>query len=85
MGEWPVINFFLAGSGGAAVTLTCLPEQYCQTDAVSPGVALFMLQEIPDPTQSSVLGLTLLTNYHTIFDRSVDGAGIVIFAQKTFR
>jgi hypothetical protein len=82
MADWPSINFILAGPGGTAVTLSCFPLQYWQTDAGQAGVAQFMLSGLADPTESSILGLTLMTGYYTVFDRSVDGLGIINFAQR---
>jgi hypothetical protein len=80
--DWPVLNFFLAGADDNEVTLSCYPSQYWQTDAQPQGVAQFMIQPIGDSSQPTILGLTLLTGYYTIFDRSTDGLGIINFAQK---
>ena len=40
-----------------------------------------MIQPSGDSSQPTILGLTLLTGYYTIFDRS-EGLGIINFAQK---
>jgi hypothetical protein len=79
--DWPVLKFILAGTDSNQITLSCFPTQYWQTDGNAPGRAQFMLQELSDPTQPTVLGLTLMTGYYTIFDRS-EGLGIINFAQK---
>jgi len=80
--NWPVLNFILAGPDNNQVTLSCYPPQYWQTDAQPQGIAQFMIQPLGDSSQPTILGLTLLTGYYTIFDRSTDGLGIINFAQK---
>jgi hypothetical protein len=58
------------------------PETYWQTNAPKPGYATAVL--FGDNGQGggqSILGLPLMNNYFTIFDRSVDkGLGAISFA-----
>jgi hypothetical protein len=80
--DWPVLNFILAGPDESQVTLSCYPPQYFQTNAQPGGIAQFMIQGGGGSSQPTILGLTLMTGYYTIFDRSVEGLGIINFAQK---
>ena len=85
--EWPNINFVLEGENGEDVTLTCSPQTYWQVNSPSPGQAFFKMsgsreftpQGAPTPNQS-ILGLPLMNNYYTVFDRSTDRMGVIKFA-----
>jgi Eukaryotic aspartyl protease len=80
LGQWPSITFVLAGEQGEDVPLTCAPETYWQTDAPAAGQAIFQI--LPGgQTPQSILGLPLMNNYYTVFDRSVDPGGVIHFAQ----
>jgi hypothetical protein len=79
LAAWPNIVFVLEGqSGDVAVTVT--PQTYWQVDSPSPNVATPVVSGMPaqSPNQS-ILGLPLLNNYYTVFDRSA-GTGIIRFA-----
>lgn len=76
--SWPDITFVLQGEGGASVSLVCSPHTYWQTDAPSAGQAMFQISSLELP--QSILGLPLMNNYYTVFDRSVDSYGAVRFA-----
>jgi len=80
MANWPGITFTLAGEKGEDIALTCAPETYWQTDAPSIGQAVF--QVLPGGQMpQSILGLPLMNNYYTVFDRSADPGGVIRFAK----
>jgi Eukaryotic aspartyl protease len=77
--SWPNITFVLQGETGADVSLTCAPSTYWQTDFPQPGQAIFQING-GSPVPLSILGLPLLNNYYTVFDRTQDPYGAVRFA-----
>jgi Eukaryotic aspartyl protease len=79
LSAWPNIVFVLEGQAGD-VALTVTPQTYWQVDSPSPNVATPVVSGMPaqGPNQS-ILGLPLMNNYYTVFDRST-GAGIIRFA-----
>jgi hypothetical protein len=83
LSEWPPITFTLEGALGTDVNLIVTPETYWQTNCPKRGYADSVL--FGDSGQGggqSILGLPLMNNYFTIFDRSVDkGLGVVSFAK----
>lgn len=82
LAAWPTLHFNLQGEDGNPVTLSCSPDTYWQTN-VEPGRALFNINGLPGGGESpnqSILGLPLMNNYFTIFDRSVGEQGIIKFA-----
>jgi len=82
--EWPGISFILKGDTGSPVKLTCSPQTYWQQDYPDPGRSVFQISAVgggADAENQSILGLPLMNNYFTIFDRSLGaGKGIVRFA-----
>jgi len=79
--EWPRLNFFLKGSDGKPVKLTCLPENYWQDQHPAPGRSVFQIRPAGNPVNQSILGLPLMNNYYTVFDRSLGaGQGVIKFA-----
>jgi hypothetical protein len=78
LSQWPGISFILAGDTGMDVKLTCSPETYWQVNAPKAGQAMFQINEMG--SVQSILGLPLLNNYFTVFDRSVDSYGSIRFA-----
>jgi hypothetical protein len=82
LADWPTITFVLEGALGEDVKLVVTPENYWQTDAPRKGQATAVL--FGDSGQGggqSILGLPLMNNYFTIFDRSVNkGLGVISFA-----
>ena len=76
--QWPDINFILQGEDGNPVTLSCSPQTYWQTDAGTPGQAIFQISNSQMP--QSILGLPLMNNYYTVFDRTQDPYGAIGFA-----
>jgi Eukaryotic aspartyl protease len=83
LSAWPPITFVLEGALGTDVSLVVTPDTYWQTNSPKPGYATAVL--FGDNGQGggqSILGLPLLNNYFTVFDRSVDkGLGVVSFAK----
>jgi len=80
--RWPDIHFVLEGTRGEDVRLTCTPRTYWQVDYPAAGQAYFQIigpLEAGDANQS-VLGLPLMNNYYTVFDRSQSTRGVVRFA-----
>lgn len=83
LAEWPDISFTLTGDTGNPVTLTCSPSTYWQDDYPSPGQSVFQIEAVgkSNPVNQSILGLPLMNNYYTVFDRSLGaGNGIIRFA-----
>lgn len=77
--DWPVLTFVLEGALGHDVTLKVTPQTYWQTNAPKAGHASLAFGKEDD---GSILGLPLMNNYFTVFDRSVDkGLGVVSFAK----
>jgi len=79
LAQWPNIIFTLAGESGEDIELTCTPQTYWQTDSPGAGQASFQIMEGGQMPQS-ILGLPLLNNYYTVFDRSLDPSGVIRFA-----
>jgi hypothetical protein len=82
LADWPDLTFVLEGAVGADVNLVVTPDTYWQLNSPKPGYATAVL--FSDNGQlggQSILGLPLMNNYFTIFDRSVDqGLGVISFA-----
>jgi hypothetical protein len=88
LAEWPAISFTLTGDSGSGTagppaTLTCTPQTYWQQDFPSPGQSVFQIFPAgsSNPVNQTILGLPLMNNYYTVFDRSLGkGNGIIRFA-----
>ena len=78
LSKWPGITFILTGDAGQDVKLTCSPQTYWQVDAPRAGHA--MCQLINGGSAQSILGLPLMNNYYTVFDRSLERTGVIRFA-----
>jgi hypothetical protein len=82
LAKWPPITFMLEGQNGSDVALTVAPNTYWQFDTESPGSAYFAIESLgPKAPSQSILGLPLLNNYYTVFDRSPDSFGLINFAK----
>jgi hypothetical protein len=83
LSTWPVITFVIEGALGSDVRLEVTPDTYWQTDSPKPGYATAVLYgDSGQGGGQSILGLPLMNNYYTVFDRSVDkGLGVVSFAK----
>jgi len=80
LSAWPDICFALSGVNGEDVALTVSPETYWQTDFPAAGQAAFKISGPLASANQSNLGLPLLNNYYTIFDRSQGAQGVIRFA-----
>lgn len=82
LSKWPNINFIFTGLTGNEVTLTCTPQTYWQTNFPKAGMAAFQISGPMqgDDSNRSILGLPLMNNYYTVFDRSTNKNGIIRFA-----
>jgi len=76
--RWPGISFILTGDTNQEVKLTCSPATYWQVDTPKAGQAVFQIIGNSDP--QSILGLPLMNNYYTVFDRTMNRTGVVRFA-----
>ncbi len=81
LAQWPNIYFTLAGDNGPVVELACTPQTYWQTDFPAAGKAFFQISGPLDAANQSILGLPLLNNYYTVFDRTQDVNGVIRFAK----
>jgi len=78
--QWPKLYFVLTGKDGADVELCCEPSTYWQVDFPEKDQAIFQIGGPLGAENQSVLGLPLLNNYYTVFDRTEDSYGVVRFA-----
>ena len=85
LSAWPTITFVLEGALGTDVNLAVAPATYWQLNSPKPGYAMAVLfSDNGNLGGQSILGLPLMNNYFTIFDRSVDkGLGVISFAPIT--
>ncbi len=81
LAQWPNVYFTLEGANGHDVELACTPQTYWQTDFPAAGQALFQISGPLDRANQSILGLPLMNNYYTVFDRTQDVNGVIRFAQ----
>ena len=77
---WPDIVFTLSGVAGDDMPLVIAPETYWQADSPVPGQASFRISGPLSEANQSNLGLPLLNNYYTVFDRSAGAQGEIRFA-----
>ena len=77
--NWPDITFLLADKNNQPVPLTCPATSYWQRDTPKAGQAIFQI--FNSNGVQSILGLPLLNNYYTVFDREDDPYGRVRFAK----
>jgi hypothetical protein len=62
------------------VALTVAPTTYWQSDSPAPGQASFRITGPLSEANQSNLGLPLLNNYYTVFDRGAGAQGVIRFA-----
>ena len=75
---WPDVTVELEGKSGN-VYLIVSPETYWQLNALEFGRSIFRI--IPFDSPPVILGLPLMNNYYTVFDRSADRElGVIKFA-----
>lgn len=81
LAKWPIIYFTLEGENGEDVELACMPQTYWQTDFPAKDRAAFQIGGPLDTANQSILGLPLMNNYYTVFDRTQDVNGVIRFAK----
>src|SRR5215469_1439053 len=81
LAQWPNIYFTLEGENGQDVELACTPQTYWQTDFPAAGQAVFQISGPFEQANQSILGLPLMNNYYTVFDRTQDVNGVIRFAK----
>jgi hypothetical protein len=81
LAQWPNIYFTLEGENVQNVELACTPQTYWQTDFPEAGRAFFQISGPLDAANQSILGLPLMNNYYTVFDRTQDVNGVIKFAK----
>ena len=81
LAQWPNIYFTLEGENGQDVELACTPQTYWQADFPAAGQAVFQIRRPFDQINQSVLGLPLMNNYFTVFDRTQHVNGVIRFAK----
>ncbi|WDT87463.1 pepsin-like aspartic protease [Alteromonas sp. 009811495] len=81
LNDWPNIYLYLEGED-SDICLCISPEYYWQIHAPKPELASFKILSTPNWPNQSILGLPLLNNYYTIFDRENGDKGVVQFATK---
>lgn len=74
---WPDVRLEMQGKSGP-VELGIAPETYWQLNATTSGQAAFAIRS---GAPLAILGLPLMNNYYTVFDRGAnDGKGLIEFA-----
>ncbi|WP_448552551.1 pepsin-like aspartic protease [Thalassotalea montiporae] len=85
--QWPDLTFRFIGEDekdSELVALVCPPSHYWQINTPEKDKACFkLLSQLPNWPNQSIIGLPLITNYYTVFDRSVNGTGVIRFAQQS--
>ncbi|MCJ8271176.1 MAG: A1 family peptidase [Psychrosphaera sp.] len=74
-GQWPRLHLMMEGEDDTIVTLTVTPQNYWQQYAPTPNQSPLTIQAWPGV--HTILGLPLFNNYFIIFDRTIDGLGVV--------
>ena len=78
LSQWPTLYFYFAGDNGDTVKLACPPQDYWQINAPQYGLASFkIIPQLPHFANQSIIGLPLLCNYFTVFDRAVHQNGVI--------
>lgn len=81
--QWPDVHFHFGGMHGQDVRLTVPATLYWQVHAPARNQATFTFCTLPGWPNQVILGLPLLNNYYTVFDRLIGERGAVRFASKT--
>ena len=79
--KWPNIVFIFEGET-QAVELTLTPHAYWQVHAPEPNQVSFKMTTLPGWGAQVIIGLPLLSEYYSIFDRSKNTTGVILFAEK---
>lgn len=80
--DWPKLHFHLESPSGDEVTFTCNPGNYWQKNAAHAGECFFLLmRQMPKWPNQSILGLPLMSGKYCVFDRRIDGDGVLRMAK----
>ena len=82
--QWPNICIEVDSPSGSVSKLTLTPNTYWQTHSPCADQIAFKITTLNDWPNQGILGLPLLNNYFTIFNRSKGQNGQIEFANKTF-
>lgn len=82
LAQWPELTFVLEGDEGEDILLSLPPEAYWQEHAPTFNQASFKIFPLKHWPNQSILGLPLISQYYTIFDRGQGTDGVVSFARK---
>ena len=78
LSEWPELYFYFVADNGDLVKLACPPHDYWQINAPAFGLCSFkIIAQLPHFSNQSIIGLPLLCNYFTVFDRAVHQTGVI--------
>jgi len=81
--QWPDITFTFTGEKGESVELICPPTHYWQMNTPAQDKASFkLLSQLPNWANQTLIGLPLITNYYTVFDRAEMNKGVIKFAKQ---
>ena len=78
--RWPNIVFTFAGQNSEPMSLLLTPHSYWQTHAPQFGQASFKLMTLPGWAAQTIIGLPLMCEYYTVFDRSAGELGEMAFS-----
>ena len=70
LSDWPTIRFILEDENGDEMVLELPPDAYWQIHAPEYNCASFKIFPLKHWPNQSILGLPLISQYYTIFDRS---------------
>ena len=82
LATWPEIKLFIQGQDDEEIAVSLSPDTYWQVHAPQKNQASFKLCWLPGWPNQIILGLPVLNNYYTIFDRDAGDSGCIRFVQK---
>lgn len=78
LSDWPELYFYFVADNGDTVKLACPAHDYWQMNAPAFGLCSFkIIAQLPHFASQNILGLPLLCNYFTVFDRAVHQTGVI--------
>ncbi|MDP5135527.1 pepsin-like aspartic protease [Rheinheimera baltica] len=76
--QWPDLHFYFLGVNGESIKLTCPPCDYWQCNAPVYGLSSFkIIPQLKHFSSQHIIGLPLLCNYYTVFDRQSHNTGLI--------
>lgn len=80
--DWPKIHFYLESPSGDETRFSCAPGNYWQRNALHAGECFFLLmRQMPKWPNQSILGLPLMSGHYCVFDRRMEGDGVLRMAK----